>query len=790
MMGTKSINRYILIMILTGIVVLSITTCSGGSNGGSTPSETTYAIGGTVTGLTGAGLVLQNNGADDLTITTNGSFIFAVKIHNNADYNVTVLSQPDGQVCTVFNAVGTVNDADVSNILVECAENVGEDWALFPLYGANWNDYVKDDGTGTACDPDADDDCIHGGERRVWQVSGQASCSGITAADNLGAFDWTCDDSAGFVRVVSTGFKAGKRLADLLDFTTSAWKQNSLTVFKNSVEIETTPPAIWWANPVVTNLTGGRLNAIGAIYAVPDNTTAAYMIEGERISLVAAPGVVIESLGGGDDSYVISATGVNFLWLEGMTVNAAGSDVGIYIDHAKFSVIRDLAAENADTGDWRWGAYFVNLSHNILSNIMLINNRGYGARFISFYNNKLSGLTASSNGGGAYFGDFSNNALSELAVSNNDGGGIWLWDTSNNRMSDVVASNNGVNGLSLVTSSDNTISNMTASNNHSDGILLTSSAVHNTFAAVTANNNAAGILLELNASYNTFAGVTTANNGVIGVDLLGPSWAPSNGNTFANMATSDNGMYGIAIFSTCANNYFTGKLLAGNNANSDCHVESTTNPGLVDGTCANEGNSDAVLTAGITLADAFVAKVAADDTENSGDTNGIAVVTDFEQVFDWTNFEHAYRSWGVDGNNTFPDATNRGELGCSNREYRNKADCEANSHTWREDARIWDWSLVPTDTVIRDVLPIPTGNDTLEHRWSNWYIATHLRNAIEINGDDIGNDNTLCETGEECLYTPNIGSYQGHGNLIPAGSIGTGGTIENVKLWKYEFNGY
>jgi len=37
-------------------------------------SENTFTIGGTVTGLIGSGLVLQNSGGDDLVITENGSF--------------------------------------------------------------------------------------------------------------------------------------------------------------------------------------------------------------------------------------------------------------------------------------------------------------------------------------------------------------------------------------------------------------------------------------------------------------------------------------------------------------------------------------------------------------------------------------------------------------------------------------------------------------------------------------------------------------------------------------------
>ena len=66
--------------------------------------------------------------------------------------------------------------------------------------------------------------------------------------------------------------------------------------------------------------------------------------------------------------------------------------------------------------------------------------------------------------------------------------------------------------------------------------------------------------------------------------------------------------------------------------------------------------------------------------------------------------------------------------------------------------------------------------------------TTFLRNAVEIPGDGVGNDNALCESGETCLYTPNIGSYQGHGNVVSAGNF-TSGTLTGITLMKYATNG-
>ena len=82
-----------------------------------------FTIGGMVSGLAGAGLVLQSNGGDDLAIASNGRFTFATKLQSGAAYRVTVQTQPANppQVCTVANAAGTVGDGDVTNVRVTCA---------------------------------------------------------------------------------------------------------------------------------------------------------------------------------------------------------------------------------------------------------------------------------------------------------------------------------------------------------------------------------------------------------------------------------------------------------------------------------------------------------------------------------------------------------------------------------------------------------------------------------------------------------------------------------------------
>ena len=132
-----------------------------------------------------------------------------------------------------------------------------------------------------------------------------------------------------------------------------------------------------------------------------------------------------------------------------------------------------------------------------------------------------------------------------------------------------------------------------------------------------------------------------------------------------------------------------------------------------------------------------------------------------------------------------------------------------------------------------NVHTLPTGDDVIDHIWSaatpedcaripgaHWWagycnhpgyvsrieceasgnatgdwtslkcVSVFLRNAVEISDDFIGNDNGLCETGETCMFTPNIGAYQGHGRLVSAGAFTNGLGVHDVTLVRHELNGY
>ena len=658
--------------------------------------------------------------------------------------------------------------------------------ALFPVNGAGWNAYVEGSSiaaaTDTACTA-VGNACIHGGELRVVAATGKASCAGLTASDALAAFDWECDASTNPVRLVSTGLADGANLSDLIDFSSTAFKANQLTVFDNGIAWGVTASTVWWNNPLAIDNDGGSLAPASTIYLVTGNTAASYTIGADRVGLVIQPGVTL--------SGVISLNDFDHFWLEG-TIDGSGRDIAVILTGSRFSALRNVSTSNGDIGIVLSGGdrnrlVRVAASNHLIDGIRLSDNSN---------NNSLSDLSARNNVVcGVALDTASSNTLTSVTVTDNgiqgsESGGVCLNRAFDNRLSGVIANHNPhygvwlhVNGVGTTTF--NTLSNVTANNNGNSGILVQAPAQNNRFYDVTTSNNG-GSGIELNNASNTTIMGLTASNNILGVSLNGASnnlltnvaagnnvvaginvdaLGTSENNTFSDVVASGNGSFGIRLNNT-STNVFAGMLKVGNNG-TDCDVTGGTDPGLFHGTCAINGGSTATLLTGITLATSFVAKVNANDVRNMSDTNGTADFSAVGPAFDWTRFDNSYRGWGPDGS-AFPNA-----------DHRNR---------WASGTgRVWDWSVSAADAgeagggpALLGVLALPDGDATLGP-------TPFLRHAIEI-ADGIGNNNLLCESNETCLYTPNIGSYQGHGTLISAGTF-TDGTLTGITLMRYGSNG-
>lgn len=102
-----------------GLALLALVAACGGG-GSEPPPGTPVSVGGTVSGLTGPGLVVRN-GTETLSISENGRFLFPTRVAPGTAVNVEVAAQPAFQQCTVANGQFTIGSQSVTNVLVTCA---------------------------------------------------------------------------------------------------------------------------------------------------------------------------------------------------------------------------------------------------------------------------------------------------------------------------------------------------------------------------------------------------------------------------------------------------------------------------------------------------------------------------------------------------------------------------------------------------------------------------------------------------------------------------------------------
>lgn len=134
---------------LASVLPLALTFAAVGACGGGGTSSSDYTVGGSVTGLVGAGLVLEDNGGDALTVSAGGTFVFSSSLANGAAYSVAVQTQPSGETCSVSGGSGTVSSANVTDVLVDCTTNIA-------AAGPNVTPVIVDSGPAALPAADAD----------------------------------------------------------------------------------------------------------------------------------------------------------------------------------------------------------------------------------------------------------------------------------------------------------------------------------------------------------------------------------------------------------------------------------------------------------------------------------------------------------------------------------------------------------------------------------------------------------------------------------------------------------
>ncbi len=703
---------------------------------------------------------LSDNTCGD-SLSAGNSCSIMVTFNSPGPYNATVpliLSYNDGDEVQSLNSTLT-------------AEGISLSLTLSPIYPSNslWNDYVRnDDNTkdvfhqdDDACVEKADlwySSCIHGGEKRKVVATGFNSCNGITFGDNLGVFNWYCNDSADPIEFYTAGLKQDKGLADLINSTGTGWKNNyfaiSISGEDGDTEVAVTPNEAWWTNTVSvlpdSSSSVVTLNSAGTIYTLPSSATSAgYNINANKIGVVTlgtnvlAANISTNNCSSGDGEVgsgtkcLISAGSQNFLWLEGI-FNGGGS------------------SNNASNVMLAWA-----VTHSVF-------------RRLAFYN--------------------CNSTAKGLKLEGATGG------SENNKIYQVRTANCNT-GLSISNSKYNIFAGLTLNNSGYTAISISSGADYNIFSNFTLAGNDQGISNSGSGKYNTFSHGTIVNNGgtnssavvlqkeVTLVNILGVNSdygvnhysSGTTGLLMSHLAFSNNRISGVKLSTTSTNNSLQGPLLLGSNSTYNCEVDSSTNPGLTHDTCTSSGtngSSDfpsnsggATLQLGVDATSSFVGKVTSDQANNSNSSGTYS----YASISDWLGFENRWRGWGKDGG-TFPDVENKN---CGSSEI----------------CRIWDFRLRSTDTYFLNIngafahaSPCPNsasgGNDITDDSTN-----TFLKVAWEIMEDGMGDDDGLCESDEACIYSPNIGSYQGEGDFLSKVCSFSDGAISGVKMYAYPDNG-
>jgi len=100
------------------VLLLTLVACGGSS----APLAAAYTVGGAVSGSRLADIVLQNNGGDDLVVSSTATtYVFNTPLVAGASYNVTIVSQPLLQTCAITGAAsGIMPSHNVDNVNISC----------------------------------------------------------------------------------------------------------------------------------------------------------------------------------------------------------------------------------------------------------------------------------------------------------------------------------------------------------------------------------------------------------------------------------------------------------------------------------------------------------------------------------------------------------------------------------------------------------------------------------------------------------------------------------------------
>jgi hypothetical protein len=749
---------------------------------------------------------------------------------SGTDADVTTSSLPQGSYSFYAAAVDSAGNQS------GCAGSVSYEYdptapftvdvqPVYPSY-SNWNDYVEfdNDGGGTnRYNQDQEEcagsstlysSCIHGGEARKVIVTGYAFCEDLSAEDQLGVFDWECLPEAGTATFYSRGLKPGKGLRDLINFPpATGFFLNSVTIRNFGTTIAQSNPSTWWWNTIYsltdnsgytsyTNFTS--LTSPGSIYVLPNNQiTVGYHISADKIAVVTAPGVTLSfkdnlalaesncglttgTFDSADTRAIFCSSARKFIWME---VDLDGSATG-GANPAQNGIVVSGTSPSTDFG-WRQSRI---LNSKIIELDQSIGHDGVGL-FMKYSNNNsiVDFVVHKAPAGGVYMNYSQNNQFTGLKVAGAAGAqtaaraALLMLDVSsnNNRFYNTrlgFHSASGSYGLNIYSAANNIFSGLNIYN-------------------IGSASNGRGISV-----FNSSGTVITQS--VVSAVRTGAELKADQGSIISHSTYANNSLAGVYFSNSSLGWITTLNSMAIGNSSVGIDSDSSHNAGInVYGSVASRTPSAAISysgTGGITLYDhfghmlaetvsasgspsyrenditgAFVGPIGTNDSENS--TNDASGAISFAGLLDMLNFANSYRNWGR--NASFPGTG--AWYPCTS------------GYT----CAIWDWRVRASGSLFNVSFDGSTPNISFSAGSScpafvsgdatiTAASKTFLKHALEINLDGIGNDNGLCESSESCIYTPNIGAYQGEGDYSVAGTCSfTDGAVSGVRLYAYPTNG-
>lgn len=663
---------------------------------------------------------------------------------------------------------------------------------VYPLNGADFLKFIKGNNGGTdlvsqpdvACDGTesaAIDACIHGGDKLKVSLRMMSSCDNLTLTDSLNAFSWFCKTNqppGSGVTFYSVGFQDNKGLSDIIDFTARDWKANFVELKQSGVSIGVSSSQKWWSiqsgrNPIeelpsssasVLSLTSST--AAGTIFVVSNDTdTIGINIDTDQIGIVVKDGATLYYNGtvnncegssaetaGANYKCLIASGNQKYTWLEGSFSDKSSStpfgDMIFFLHTAKNFVLKKIDIKKTGTSE----AIYTELSQNLFLVDIKIQQAWGTYTVLSVSNSSYSRfknirIANSTDGGGSFwnlmtlYGSSDGNILSHLNLGLSATGHALVVEGADNIVSD-----------SLVSYSRNNLN-----------ILGDRNTVHH---VTTVQANTTDLLV---AGNSNLINQTLLVEGYTMLEVNG------DGHILSQMGFSAGDPWTPAISVDASNVAFTENIAIHDDANTGrCSANAMrTNPGTVTTNCGNVGLSDAnwIFFPSSYQVD-FLVGIATDAANQTSPSIGSIP---FASITDWVNFENFFRMWVPQ-----PGAGSHcltGNCFISDHRFNSIASPFLNKSNNGVNAN----SAFVSDSICPEAVH---GDKTVTNKQTT--PITFLINALEISTDGVGNDNGLCESGDRCIYSPNLGAYQGHGDYLANGTCSfQDGAVRNVIMYAY-----